>query len=246
MSQPTAAPVAALEHALDEQYRDEPEHEARPGERRGQPASNQIGTRGVAADVDEVRDDVRRVRQEEEPRRGKRHEHGQPAAAAVAVVEHESEHERDPGEEEVPGQEAIVVGVRVPLAPGEQAETKPRGEARVPRASQAAGRRSSRFHRRDETRSRAVALTEPRQQARRVARGRGSRSRARRSARRLPSAFPSIALRLVRGVEAAPVDDPHDRRAAIAPRRDALDLEALDLAPARLPASSRGDTTSSP
>ena len=72
----------------------------------------------------EVRDDIRRVRQEEEPGRGQRREDRQPTAAPVAVVEREREHERDPGEEEVPREEAVVPGVRVPLTPGEQGEAE--------------------------------------------------------------------------------------------------------------------------
>ena len=55
-------------------------------------------------------------------------EEGQPAAAAGAVVEDNGEHERDPGEEEVPGEELEVPSVRVTGAHREQRDAQTRGE----------------------------------------------------------------------------------------------------------------------
>ena len=117
-----------LDHALDEEDRDQPEHEP-DGRERGD-HRRVVPDRHPAhpADVDEVGDDVRRVREEQEPHNADGSEEGQPSAAAGAVVEDDGEHERDPGEEEVPGEELEVAPVRVADAHREQRHAQARGE----------------------------------------------------------------------------------------------------------------------
>ena len=55
-------------------------------------------------------------------------EEGHPAPAAGAVVEDDGEHERDPGQEEVPGEELEVAPVRVADAHCQQRDAQTRGE----------------------------------------------------------------------------------------------------------------------
>ena len=55
-----------------------------------------------------VGDDVGRVREEDEPERRAGDERKTGRAAPEAVVDDERERERDPGEEEVPDQRAVV------------------------------------------------------------------------------------------------------------------------------------------
>src|SRR5581483_4067212 len=56
-------------------------------------------------EMDEVGDDVRRVRQEDQPERDRGRQHEQSRAAAVAVVDDERDDERDPRQGQVPEQE---------------------------------------------------------------------------------------------------------------------------------------------
>src|SRR5699024_4960230 len=90
-------------------------------------------------EVDEVREDVRRVRQEEEPYDPGRGEQPTRRSGSVETDEPEREQVGHPGEEEVPeeegeGRRARALGTDVLEAPGEQRPGhQQRGQARQPR-----------------------------------------------------------------------------------------------------------------
>ena len=88
----------------------------------------------------EVGDDVRRVRQEEEPQRAEGKQRARARAGAMTVVDENREPEGDPGEEEVPDQtaEPRVPEVRVAREHERSGEEREERERRVDRATAAA------------------------------------------------------------------------------------------------------------
>ena len=128
MSQPQSSPQRPRDDRLHEEQRAEPEHHARRGEggdeRRVEP------DRGATdhADVQEVRDDVRRVREEEEPREPERELPCSRRAPPVGVVQREGEEEREPRKEQVPDEEAIPVRARLGGADEQHGSTQAGGQ----------------------------------------------------------------------------------------------------------------------
>src|SRR5262245_14374364 len=94
--------VLAADNPLHEEDREEPEQHPGPGER---PEEDDVEPKrrvGARAEVDEIREEVRRVRQEEEPDRRERDQMRQARTAALSVVHGNGRGDRDPGQEEVP------------------------------------------------------------------------------------------------------------------------------------------------
>src|SRR5918999_1460696 len=116
---------------------EEPEEGAGPGE--GAEEHQVEPERRVASrsQVDEVGQEVRRVREEEQPERAERQESPQPDAAMLHVVDPDRRDERDPGEEEVPREEPV--GTRIGIhpsgdeqRPAEHGGKRQRGERQRP------------------------------------------------------------------------------------------------------------------
>ena len=132
------------------------EHEARPREpvqhEHVVPARHDVAH---AAEVQEVGEDVRGVGEERQPhQRGQHDEHPQHRPARGRQAERDGgEHERHPGEDEVPQQEPVVIGVRVPGARGDERDAHERRRHEQPHdgvgeAVPAAGAREARLDRR--------------------------------------------------------------------------------------------------
>ena len=108
------SPQMPFDHPLHEDHRPEAEHEADSRKRRGEARIEPDRRSGDAADVDEVGDDVRRVGKEQEPGSGEARDEARSDLAPVAVVQHDREQERDPGQHQVPGEEAVLAPVWIP------------------------------------------------------------------------------------------------------------------------------------
>src|SRR6266516_2540147 len=98
---------------LNQVERHEPKQETR---RRRRPDQQTFVPEGLAGDVrqvSEVRDDVGRVREEQQPEEAECQHLDSPRAAPVAVVDEQCKPERDPGEEKVPEKRHFLERMRV-------------------------------------------------------------------------------------------------------------------------------------
>src|SRR4051812_3415770 len=116
---------------VDEQER--PDREREPGPSTGAEHDRVVPERnprvGVRVQVDEVGQQVRRVGQEEQPRRGEDAQQEPRPSPAVGVVEREREHERQPREEQVP-EEVLVVLRAAPVHARDDERGAERGRER--------------------------------------------------------------------------------------------------------------------
>src|SRR4029453_2676735 len=98
---------------LNQVERHEPKQETG---RRRRPAQHTFVPEGLAGDVrqvPEVRDDVGRVREEQQPEEAESQQLDSPRAAPVAVVDEQRKPEGDPGEEKVPEKRHVLDRMRV-------------------------------------------------------------------------------------------------------------------------------------
>ena len=130
----------AAHDRLDEVEREEAEQHAGPGRSRDHDDVDPERHHGARDEVLEVGDDVRRVREKQEPEGGEREQVQRPRPRAVPVVDHDREPERDPGEEQVPDQPAEERLARVQVAGDDQrrGEEGQQRQRRVDRAPAAA------------------------------------------------------------------------------------------------------------
>src|SRR5699024_10878384 len=117
-------PEAARDDVVDEEERGQAEEETGRGEGPDEECVEPQRRPGDLPEVDEVREDVRRVRQEEEPYDPGRGEQPTRRSGSVETDEPEREQVGHPGEEEVPeeegeGRRARELGTDVLEAPGQ-------------------------------------------------------------------------------------------------------------------------------
>src|SRR5207247_11248337 len=123
---------------------------------------------GDVRQVPEVRHDIGRVREEQQPEEAECQQLDSPRASPVAVVDEQRKPERDPGEEEVPEKRHVLERMRIRDTesdePGNQGrEPNKRAEdnqTAVAEAGAAPLARTSRLARRPETRRDHLSLTE--------------------------------------------------------------------------------------
>src|SRR5512133_2725055 len=98
---------------LNQVERHEPKQETGRRRRPDQQTFEPEGLAGHVRQVSEVRDDVGRVREEQQPEEAECHQLDDPPAAPVAVVDEQRKPEWDPGEEEVPEIRDVLERMRV-------------------------------------------------------------------------------------------------------------------------------------
>ena len=118
-------------HSMDQEERRQAEQQPRP--RRGGEKQHVVKDRHAAVDPDvlQVGDDVRRVREEEQPQRPER---GQLYAGRRRgpCVDEQGQQERHPREHEVPGDPGVVAGPGVDHAKGEHRQREQREDGQRP------------------------------------------------------------------------------------------------------------------
>src|SRR5829696_4474876 len=116
----------ALRDALDEIERHEPEHQPRPRERRQQRHVEPDRHVLDVAQQDEVGDEVRRIRQKEEPERERYHEEWAGDFAPDPVVDDERERQRHPRQHQVPDEVRVVAVAAEDEAQDDEADCEKR------------------------------------------------------------------------------------------------------------------------